>query len=103
MSCIQSGWCAPLIIVGMLQTQSSHSRITPLTFQLGGGRADRYAKFIEEVKPSSIANTARSPLATTGIWWFLAGRPCFSVPRPQAFAHFREDCGALPSVWWNSK
>src|SRR5205814_9541586 len=50
---IQSGSVAPLIIVGMYNTKARVREYTPTPVpKLGGGRADRYAKFlIEEVKP----------------------------------------------------
>jgi len=51
--CIQAGTIAPLIIVGMYNTRGRIREYTPTEVpKLGGGRADRYAKFlIEEVKP----------------------------------------------------
>src|SRR5260370_22151321 len=51
--CIQSGSVAPRIIVGMYNTKARIREYTPTHVpKLGGGRADRYAKFlIEEVKP----------------------------------------------------
>ncbi|PYU61998.1 MAG: esterase [Acidobacteria bacterium] len=50
---IQAGVVAPLIIVGMYNTKARIREYTPTQVpKLGGGRADRYAKFlIEEVKP----------------------------------------------------
>jgi len=50
---IRSGTVAPLIIVGMYNTKARIREYTPTHVpKLGGGRADRYAKFlIEEVKP----------------------------------------------------
>ena len=51
--CILAGTVAPLIIVGMYNTRARIPEYTPTHVpKLGGGRADRYAKFlIEEVKP----------------------------------------------------
>ncbi len=51
--CIHAGSVAPLIIVGMYNTKARIREYTPTHVpKLGGGRADRYAKFlVEEVKP----------------------------------------------------
>src|SRR5260370_8225985 len=51
--CIQAGAVAPLIIVGLYNTRARSREYTHTEVpKLGGGRADRYAKFlIEEVKP----------------------------------------------------
>jgi len=50
---ISDGTVEPLIIVGMYNTKARIREYTPTHVpKLGGGRADRYAKFlIEEVKP----------------------------------------------------
>ena len=51
--CIQAGKVEPLIIVGMYNTKARIREYTPTHVpKLGGGRADRYAKFLlDEVKP----------------------------------------------------
>jgi predicted alpha/beta superfamily hydrolase len=51
--CILAGKVEPLIIVGMYNTKARIREYTPTHVpRLGGGRADRYAKFLlEEVRP----------------------------------------------------
>ncbi len=62
--CIRIGSVAPLIIVGMYNTKARIREYTPTHVpKLGGGRADRYAKFlIEEVKPFSSPSISASSI-----------------------------------------
>ena len=66
--CIQSGAVAPLIIVGMYNTKARIGEYTPTHIpKLGGGRADRYAKFLTISEPH--------PDGTRTLFFELNGQP----------------------------
>src|SRR5258705_13418761 len=91
--CIQSGTVAPLIIVGMYNTKARIREYTPTHVpKLGGGRADRYAKFlIKEVKPFVDREyRTLSGSQHTGIGGSPPPGPLSLSPRAQDFPHFRE-------------
>jgi predicted alpha/beta superfamily hydrolase len=102
--CIQSGAVEPLIIVGMYNTRARIREYTPTHVpKLGGGRADRYAKFlIEEVKPfvDREYRTLSGP-SHTGIGGSSLGG-LVSLYLGLKYAHIFGKIAALsPSVWWN--
>jgi predicted alpha/beta superfamily hydrolase len=101
---IQSGAVEPLIIIGMYNTKARIREYTPTHVpKLGGGRADRYAKFlIEEVKPfvDREYRTLSGP-AHTGIGGSSLGG-LVSLYLGLKHAHIFGKIAALsPSVWWN--
>ena len=102
--CIQGGSVAPLIIVGMYNTKARIREYTPTHVpKLGGGRADRYAKFlIEEVKPfidreyrtlSGPQNTGIGGSSLGGLVSLYLGLKHSSL--------FGKIAALSPSVWWN--
>ena len=104
--CIQAGTVAPLIIVGMYNTKTRIREYTPTEVpKLGGGRADRYAKFvIEEVKPfvDREYRTLSGP-QHTGIGGSSLGG---LVSLYLGFQHsriFGKIAALSPSVWWNQQ
>jgi len=104
--CIQSGSVAPLIIVGMYNTKARIREYTPTHVpKLGGGRADRYAKFlIEEVKPF-IDREYRTLSGSqhTGIGGSSLGG-LVSLYLGLKHSRIFEKIAALsPSVWWNQQ
>jgi len=102
--CISSGAVEPLIIVGMYNTKARIREYTPTHVpKLGGGRADRYAKFlIEEVKPFVEREyRIRSNPETTGIGGSsLGGLVSLYVGLKKATI-FGRIAALSPSVWWN--
>ncbi|MGC2388760.1 MAG: alpha/beta hydrolase-fold protein, partial [Candidatus Acidiferrum sp.] len=103
---ISSGVVAPLIIVGMYNTKARIREYTPTHVpKLGGGRADRYAKFlIDEVKPF-IEREYRSSSGpeNTGIGGSSLGG-LVSLYLGLKFFHIFGKVAALsPSVWWNQR
>jgi predicted alpha/beta superfamily hydrolase len=93
-----------LIIVGIYNTKARVREYTPTHVpKLGGGRADRYAKFlIEEVKPfvESQYRTLSGP-ANTGIGGSsLGGLVSLYVGLKHADI-FGKIAALSPSVWWN--
>ena len=102
--CIQTGSVAPLIIVGMYNTEARLREYTPTSVpKLGGGRADRYAKFlIEEVKPFVDREyRTLSGAQHTGIGGSSLGG-LVSLYLGLQHAHIFGKIAALsPSVWWN--
>jgi len=104
--CIQSCVVAPLIIVGMYNTKARLREYTPTHVpKLGGGRADRYAKFlIEEVKPF-IDREYRTLSGSqyTGIGGSSLGG-LVSLYLGLKYSHIFGKIAALsPSVWWNQQ
>ena len=104
--CISSGRVEPLIIVGMYNTKARIREYTPTHVpKLGGGRADRYAKFlIEEVKPF-IEREYRtlSGAENTGIGGSSLGG-LVSLYLGLKLPHIFGKVAALsPSVWWNHR
>jgi len=102
--CIQSGSVAPLIIVGMYNTKARIREYTPTHIpKLGGGRADRYAKFlIEEVKPfiEREYRTLSGP-PHTGIGGSSLGGLVSLYLGLQHSGIFGKIAALSPSVWWN--
>jgi predicted alpha/beta superfamily hydrolase len=101
---IQAGVIAPLIIVGMYNTKARVREYTPTHVpKLGGGRADRYAKFvIEEVKPfiereyrtlSGSQHTGIGGSSLGGLVSLYLG-----LKHPRIFGKI---AALSPSVWWN--
>jgi predicted alpha/beta superfamily hydrolase len=104
--CICSGAVEPLIIVGMYNTKARIREYTPTHVpKLGGGRADRYAKFlIEEVKPfiEREYRTLSGP-EKTGIGGSSLGG-LVSLYLGLKFSQIFGKVAALsPSVWWNQR
>jgi predicted alpha/beta superfamily hydrolase len=101
---INSGAVEPLIIVGMYNTNARIREYTPTHVpKLGGGRADRYAKFlIEEVKPFVDQEYRTLPAAQhTGIGGSSLGG-LVSLYLGLKHSHIFGKIAALsPSVWWN--
>ena len=101
---ISAGLVEPLIIVGIYNTKARIREYTPTQVpKLGGGRADRYAKFlIEEVKPF-IEREYRTQIggAATGIGGSSLGG-LVSLYLGLKLPHIFGKIAALsPSVWWN--
>ena len=103
---IQSGAVAPLIIVGMYNTRARIREYTPTEVpKLGGGRADRYAKFlIEEVKPF-IDREYRTLSSSqhTGIGGSSLGGLVSLYLGLQHSRIFGKIAALSPSVWWNQQ
>ena len=101
---IQSGSVAPLIIVGIYNTKARVREYTPTPVpKLGGGRADRYAKFlIEEVKPF-IDREYRtlSGAQHTGIGGSSLGGLVALYVGLKHSPIFGKIAALSPSVWWN--
>jgi len=104
---IQAGAIEPLIIVGIYNT--SKSRIyeyTPTKVpKLGGGRADRYAKFLlQEVMPFVNQQYRALPEPSqTGIGGSSLGGLVslyIGLKYPQTFGKI---AALSPSVWWNQR
>ena len=102
--CIQSGLVEPVIIVGMYNTKARIREYTPTHVpKLGGGRADRYAKFlIEEVKPfvDREYRTLSGPVHTGIGGSSLGGLVSLYLGLKHAQI-FGKIASLSPSVWWN--
>jgi len=101
---IQAGVIAPLIIVGMYNTKARVREYTPThVSKLGGGRADRYAKFlIEEVKPFVEREyRALSGSQHTGIGGSSLGGLVSLYLGLKHSRIFGKIAALSPSVWWN--
>ncbi len=101
---IQTGAVEPLIIVGMYNTQTRVREYTPTHVpKLGGGRADRYAKFlIEEVKPFVDREyLALSGSEHTGIGGSSLGGLVSLYLGLKHSRIFGKIAALSPSVWWN--
>ncbi len=103
---ISAGAVEPLIIVGMYNTKARIREYTPTHVpKLGGGRADRYAKFlIEEVKPfiEHEYRTLSGP-EKTGIGGSSLGGLVslyLGLKLPNIFGKL---AALSPSVWWNQR
>ncbi len=103
--CIQSGEVEPLIIVGIYNAGKARIReYTPTRVpRLGGGRADRYAKFlIQELKPFVDAGyrTLSGPVHTGLGGSSLGGLVSLylGLKLPNVFGKL---AALSPSVWWN--
>jgi predicted alpha/beta superfamily hydrolase len=100
------GAVEPLIIVGIYNTQARIREYTPTQMpKLGGGRADRYAKFlIEEVKPfiereyraiSGPQNAGIGGSSLGGLVSLYLGLKLSTI--------FGKIAALSPSVWWNQR
>ena len=103
---IFSGAVEPLIIVGMYNTKARIREYTPTHVpKLGGGRADRYAKFLmDEVKPfidreyrtlSGAGNTGIGGSSLGGLVSLYLG-----LKHSRLFGRI---AALSPSVWWNQQ
>ena len=104
---ISAGLVEPLIIVGIYNTGKARIReYTPTKVpKFGGGRADRYAKFlIEEVKPFVDRDyRTQSEPWRTGIGGSSLGG-LVSIYVGLKFSNIFGKIAALsPSVWWNQR
>jgi predicted alpha/beta superfamily hydrolase len=104
---ISAGLVEPLIVVGLYNTGKTRLReYTPTSVpRLGGGRADRYAKFlIEEVKPVVDRDYRTKPEASqTGLGGSSLGG-LVSIYLGLKFSNVFSKIAALsPSVWWNQR
>jgi predicted alpha/beta superfamily hydrolase len=102
--CISAGAVEPLIIVGMYNTKARVREYTPTHVpKLGGGRADRYAKFlIEEVKPFVEREYRTLPGAQyTGIGGSSLGGLVSLYLGLKHRTSFGKIAALSPSVWWN--
>jgi predicted alpha/beta superfamily hydrolase len=105
--CIQDGRVEPLIIVGIYNAGKQRlGEYTPTRApKLGGGRANRYAKFLlEEVKPF-VSSQYRSKQDTenTGIGGSSLGGLVslyLGLRQPEIFGKI---AALSPSVWWNER
>jgi predicted alpha/beta superfamily hydrolase len=101
---ICSGAVEPLIIVGMYNTKARIREYTPTHVpKLGGGRADRYAKFlIEEVKPfiereyRTLAGPEKTGIGGSSLGGLVS--LYLGLRIPEAFGKI---AALSPSVWWN--
>lgn len=104
--CIYEGRVEPLIIVGMYNTKARIREYTPTQVpKLGGGRADRYAKFlIEEVKPFIEREYRALPgRENIGIGGSSLGGLVslyLGLKLPNIFGKI---AALSPSVWWNQR
>jgi predicted alpha/beta superfamily hydrolase len=103
---IHNSLIEPLVIVGMYNTKARIREYTPTQVpKLGGGRADRYAKFLlEEVKPfvdreyrtlSGPPNTGIGGSSLGGLVSLYLG-----LKHSQIFGKI---AALSPSVWWNQR
>lgn len=104
---IHVGALEPLIIVGIYNTGKSriHEYTPTKAPKLGGGRADRYAKFLlQEVMPFILREyRALSGPIATGIGGSSLGALVslyFGLKYPQLFGKI---AALSPSVWWNQR
>jgi predicted alpha/beta superfamily hydrolase len=104
---IGGGSVEPLIIVGIYNTGKSRIfEYTPTKApKLGGGRADRYAKFLlQEVMPFVQQEyRALAGASSTGIGGSSLGALVslyFGLKLPQTFGKI---AALSPSVWWNQR
>ena len=101
---INAGAVEQLIIVGMYNTKARVREYTPTHVpKLGGGRADRYAKFlIEEVKPfvereyRTLAGTQNTGIGGSS----LGGLVSLYLGLKHANI-FGKIAALSPSLWWN--
>jgi predicted alpha/beta superfamily hydrolase len=102
--CISAGRVEPLIIVGIYNTKARVREYTPTAApKVGGGRADRYGKFLmEEVKPfvDREYRTLSGPLHT-GIGGSSLGGLVSLYVGLKHCTIFGKIAALSPSVWWN--
>ena len=104
--CINAGNVEPLIIVGMYNTKARIREYTPTHVpKLGGGRADRYAKFLlEEVKPFIDREYRTFPGSQyTGIGGSSLGGLVSLYLGLKHSRIFGKIAALSPSVWWNQQ
>jgi enterochelin esterase-like enzyme len=106
-ACIGAGRVEPLIIVGVYNTGKQRlGEYTPTRApRLGGGRANRYAKFLlEEVRPflernyrvlQGVENTGTGGSSLGGLVSLYLG-----LRQPNTFGKI---AALSPSVWWNQR
>jgi enterochelin esterase-like enzyme len=103
---IANGEVEPVIIVGMYNTKARIREYTPTWVpKLGGGRADRYAKFlIQEVKPfvEREYRTLAGPQHTGLGGSSLGGLVSLYLGLKHA-SIFGRIAALSPSVWWNQR
>jgi enterochelin esterase-like enzyme len=103
---ISKGEVEPVIIVGMYNTKARMREYTPTWVpKLGGGRADRYGKFLlEEVKPfvEREYRTLSGPQHTGLGGSSLGGLVSLYLGLKHA-AIFGKIAALSPSVWWNQR
>jgi predicted alpha/beta superfamily hydrolase len=104
---IHAGAVAPLIIVGIYNTGKSriHEYTPTKAPKLGGGRADRYAKFLlQEVMPfihqEYHADTSPSTIGIGGSSLGGLVSLYFGLKYPQTFGKI---AALSPSVWWHQR
>jgi predicted alpha/beta superfamily hydrolase len=103
---ICSGVVEPLIIVGMYNTKARIREYTPTHVpKLGGGRADRYAKFlIDEVKPfvereyRTISGPEKTGIGGSSLGGLVSLYLGLKLPQ-----FFGKIAALSPSVWWNQR
>lgn len=104
--CIQSGVVEPLLIVGIYNTKNRVREYTPTqVLKLGGGRADRYARFLlEEVKLfiESEYRTLAGP-HHTGIGGSSLGGLVSLYLGLKHVDVFGKIAALSPAVWWNQR
>lgn len=105
--CIQEGRVEPLIIVGIYNAGKQRlGEYTPTRApKLGGGRANRYAKFLlQEVSPFVKGNyRVREGAENTGIGGSSLGGLVslyLGLREPRSFGKI---AALSPSVWWNER
>ena len=100
------GLIEPLIIVGMYNTKARIREYTPTHVpKLGGGRADRYAKFLmEEVKPfvdreyRTLSGSEHTGIGGSS----LGGLVSLYLGLKHSWL-FGKIAALSPSVWWNQR
>ena len=104
---IQGGAIEPLIIVGIYNTGKSRIyEYTPTKVpKLGGGRADRYAKFLmQEVMPfvqqqyHALPEPSRTSIGGSSLGGLVS--LYIGLKYPQSFGKI---AALSPSVWWNQR
>lgn len=105
--CIQEGCIEPLIIVGIYNAGKQRlGEYTPTRApKLGGGRANRYAKFLlDEVRPFVKGNyRVREGVGNTGIGGSSLGGLVslyLGLREPRTFGKI---AALSPSIWWNER
>ena len=104
--CIHNGKVEPLIIVGMYNTKARIREYTPTQVpKLGGGRADRYAKFlIQEVMPFLQREyRVLSDPRVTGVGGSSLGGLVSLYLGLKHSQIFGKIAALSPSVWWNQR
>ena len=104
---ISDGRVAPLIIVGIYNAGKQRiGEYTPTRApKLGGGRADRYAKFLlDEVRPFVMSRyRAQDGTDNTGIGGSSLGGLVslyLGLQKPEIFGRI---AALSPSIWWNER